>query len=513
MFATTMSVVAITVLSSCIRINHEGRYEPIAVEMLGAYKASVAFLQEHRSALGGDHRTVTATINSEMLHLTKLFRTEQLAADDPASRSATTALMQYMRSDTSGTFTHDQRHKLIEIAASRLSSQADEVSSAGHGSQKSQTHLHSHRYLTSSEWDYIMDETGSFRTKQSYLSKIWLGWGLRYPSGPTFRSGLALLTVACKLPTHEPSAMHEALVSFQSEFRKLREIYPGEATVKVFPALASDFKTMYPSMLGDIVECRLDPSKIMELSHPRSIPVKQNNASLVRKDLSSVASTPSSSSSQSDLLRDLIHFAIGRAPAPPASSPPHRLRARSGKSPRGDAAADHRAGIGSMEPLAIEDRAELSAHASPTSPGTVHPHPLPPATEPAEHDNDLDIDHIAEQTAKFIANRKRAVSAASEESHEPQGNNSRRRLHGKQTMPKAAPAKAAPAKAASAKAALAKAASAKVAIPWKNIHSKIYAMTRKQHFRLTGNDKKAKEIASEECRKAKKKWEAGTLKI
>ena len=157
----------------------------IVIAMLNAFKASIAFLQEHKQALGANHKTTNVTVKSELLHLTKFFRNEPLIADDPASRSAITSLIQHMRADIPNIFTADEIQQLIDIAASRFTSQSDDVNLTGHGSQKSQTHLHSHRYLTSPQWDYIMDETITFKAKQTFLSKAWLGWGLRFPSGPT----------------------------------------------------------------------------------------------------------------------------------------------------------------------------------------------------------------------------------------------------------------------------------------------------------------------------------------
>ena len=48
---------------------------------------------------------------------------------------------------------------------------------------------------------------------------------------------------------------------------------------------------------------------------------------------------------------------------------------------------------------------------------------------------------------------------------------------------------------------------------WKNIHSKIWAKTRKEHFRKTGDDDAAKKKASAVCAKAKIKYLNGTLKF
>ena len=47
---------------------------------------------------------------------------------------------------------------------------------------------------------------------------------------------------------------------------------------------------------------------------------------------------------------------------------------------------------------------------------------------------------------------------------------------------------------------------------WKNVHSKIYAATRKAHYAKTGDDSAARAKASEACAKAKIKFMAGTLK-
>lgn len=390
--------------------------------MLSSYKASISFLQEHRLAVGKDHKSIVATTRSEVLHLNRLFRTEPLDIDDPSARAAITAVIQHLRADMSGIFSDVDRQQLIETAASRLSSQSDTVS--GHGSQKSQTHLTSHRYLTSSQWDYIMDETHSLKAKQTFLSKVWIGWGLRYPSGPTFRSGLALLAVASKLAEHAPDKMHAYLLEFQSEFRKLRELYPGDATMKVFPASPTDFKTMYPSMLDEPVECRLDTSKILELSHPRAIPVKGTNASLTGSHgpstrSSSSASTPampSPASASSDLFRDLLSYALGRAPAP--SHPPPVPRPSVGTPGK---AARRCALPQSPAVLAITDATQPSDEDPQSTPPRQPPMPAGDAALPAQSSSaeaaslmgptqpapaSMALDLIAKQTADFINARK-----------------------------------------------------------------------------------------------------------
>jgi hypothetical protein len=396
----------------------------IVIAMLNAFKASIAFLQEHKQALGANHKTTNVTVKSELLHLTKLFRNEPMIFDDPASRSAITSLIQHMRACISNIFTPAEIQQLIEIAASRLTSQSDDVILTSHGSQKGQTHLHSHRYLTSPQWDYIMDETITFKAKQTFLSKAWLAWGLRYPSGPTFRSGLAILAVASKLDEHGPSKMHEHLLAFQKEFRKLREIYPGTATQKVFPSLTADFQTIHPNLLGEVVECRADISKIIELSHPSSIPVKLTNASLIQ-GASSSSSSPSSKTSstiENDMLRNMLNFAMGRTPAttPAAPAPARSIRA----SRIAPATSDVRAA-----PAALADREEHAAVAVPSDDEATPEAPAAAQSSPAALSAEAASllapagtsvlaktpnDQIAQQAAAFILARKQKRAAETE---------------------------------------------------------------------------------------------------
>ena len=69
--------------------------------MLKAYKPSVSYLEEHKAALSSDHRTVTNATRTEILHLTKFFRSEELPID--AGRQATPELIKHIRADGSST--------------------------------------------------------------------------------------------------------------------------------------------------------------------------------------------------------------------------------------------------------------------------------------------------------------------------------------------------------------------------------------------------------------------------
>ena len=70
--------------------------------MLKAYKASVSFIEEHKAALGPAHRSVVNSIRTEILHLTKLFRSEELPTC--GGRESITELIKHIRADVSCTW-------------------------------------------------------------------------------------------------------------------------------------------------------------------------------------------------------------------------------------------------------------------------------------------------------------------------------------------------------------------------------------------------------------------------
>ena len=81
--------------------------------MLSAYAASQAFLLEQRTCMGPTHHAVGATQISEVSHLTRLFR------PSTPDRADITALLRFVRSDTTNSFTEVQQLSLIEAASVR----------------------------------------------------------------------------------------------------------------------------------------------------------------------------------------------------------------------------------------------------------------------------------------------------------------------------------------------------------------------------------------------------------
>ena len=255
------------------------------------------------------------------------------------------------------------------------------------------------------------------------MSKAWLKWGLRFPSAPTFRSGLSMLAVCCKLDL-SPTQAHEHMLEFTQEFRKLRTLYPGDATLKVFPVDPSDFKSTHPEHIGDYVECRVDKNAIIEMAHPKSIPCKTTNASLTPKKSSSSSSSSSSTSlcGREGLLRGLLGMVLGEggssfSPEMMYTPPPRRARR--------------------VAPLAITDREEQPAVDDPhveLTPEAVVP-PILDSREPISDEAGslllpaghagpsaavVPVDNVAEQTAKFIQNRKEKNAALKEKEKEKQ---------------------------------------------------------------------------------------------
>ena len=293
----------------------------------------------------------------------------------------------------------------MEAAIARLGGDtSDDVTPNMHGSQKSQTHLASHNYLTSEQWDFLQDETKSLKLKQTYLSKVWLKWGLRFPSAPTFRSGLALLMVSSKCDCGDPVAAYQHLQSFTTEFRKLRGLYPGEPSVKKFHEDPGDFKKIHPTLLGEYVECRVNVADILETSHKRATPCKRSNSSLAGSSSMRPSASPSSSSdsSRDNMMLSLLQFALQGGNnlqlSPPSADRKRRpaaLTMSPGPAPK------------ALKLQAIEDRQPPQEHrVSEEAASLMRPAPGSEEGDEEEEPADLEADQVAQQTAAFIAARK-----------------------------------------------------------------------------------------------------------
>ena len=138
--------------------------------MLKSYQGSVAFLEEHRLAVGAENPIVATTQHAEVIHLTKIFRFTSADRDD------VTALLKAIRSDANDTFSPANRRALIETASSCLSNtnECDIISDGVHGSKKEQTHLTSYNYYTDDTWASFCSKDKPVKQKMNVMSKEWL---------------------------------------------------------------------------------------------------------------------------------------------------------------------------------------------------------------------------------------------------------------------------------------------------------------------------------------------------
>jgi hypothetical protein len=245
--------------------------------MLAAYTGSVDFLVEHRLAVGAENPIIANTQHAEVLHLTNIFRS--FAPD----RQDVTALLKAMREDKGTAFNLPQKEALSQVASACITSSPEQevVTDGMHGSKKEQTHMASFSYYTDEHWS-LMCSDKTVKYKFNKTSKEWLRWGLRYPSGPTYRLGVATILAASQL-TVDGQQAHAMFEEFKDEHKKLRSIYPGIPTLKTFPATVSDFQTMYPDLWTEPnvpVPCRIDVANIRELANPQTIACRSNNAVL-----------------------------------------------------------------------------------------------------------------------------------------------------------------------------------------------------------------------------------------
>lgn len=292
--------------------------------MLPAYTASVQYLQECRTALGPDHRNTAVAISTELLHLKNLFRTEELGDD---RRTSITNLMKHIRNDTSGVFSEEDRTSLIETASSRLSSSSSSpLASDLKGGQKCQTHDYTFNYYSDEMWTLLMDPNKSMEFKMKSMSKVWLSWGLVFPSAPTFRSGVSTLMVASNLEA-SPEQAKKFFNQFSTVFRSLRDVHRRTnpaATMKQFPETAAEFEAQYPNMVHNPAPCRIDVSSVQELSTPSSVPCRKNNSML--RSATSDSHKPKSSATVADsnmsAIAALLDIVMNRASAAPPAAPP-----------------------------------------------------------------------------------------------------------------------------------------------------------------------------------------------
>ena len=161
----------------------------------------------------------------------------------------------------------------------------------------------------------------SLQKKFELMSKEWLRWGLRFPSGPTLRVGLATLIVATEL-TVTPKQAHKLFVDFYEEFKLVRKSTPGPATLKISPAAAHVFQMVHPLLtIADVVACRVDVYDIQKYCVKERIPIKINNKKLNYKQSPMIADGAADTPGfGQQMMLALVDQVMGRRS--PSTSPP-----------------------------------------------------------------------------------------------------------------------------------------------------------------------------------------------
>ena len=227
-------------------------------------------------------------------------------------------------------FSEVQRKELIEVATTRATSEdagdgefAPMLSDMP-GSQKMQSHVFTYNYYNAGDWAFFCS-LATTTAKFNKMSKIWMErFGLRYPTGQTYRTGLSTIIVASGM-TLTPSAAYELGLEFSSEFKMIRAQTEGDTTFKRFPQNPSTFAVSNPERLTEVVECRVDASSIREGATKIRIPLRTNNKRIAGKRTSTeAASSPTSEAgtAQERLLQGLLLSIVNRSPS--SSPPPER---------------------------------------------------------------------------------------------------------------------------------------------------------------------------------------------
>ena len=81
------------------------------------------------------------------------------------------------------------------------------------------------------------------------MSKIWMNdFGLRFPSGQTYRIGLSTIIEASEM-TLTPTEAFDMMEDFVAEFRMIRTQNEGRVTFKRFPSDPETFTESHPERL------------------------------------------------------------------------------------------------------------------------------------------------------------------------------------------------------------------------------------------------------------------------
>ena len=162
-------------------------------------------------------------------------------------------------------------------------------------------------------------------TKFKWMSRQWQAIGLKYPTGPTFRLGLATIFVASKTGhTYSAVHAHPLFEEFVREFRSIRSVHIGQVAFKSFPPDVDTFKSVYPGLCDGAVTCRVDARLIREMATKEHIPIKTSNKKISFKQCEKPAASSDGSSPRSSHHKELMDGLLANILScrTPSNSPP-----------------------------------------------------------------------------------------------------------------------------------------------------------------------------------------------
>ena len=244
----------------------------------------------------------------------------------------------------------------------------------------------------------------SVQKKYTTLSHEWLRWGLRFPSGPSFRVGLATILVAAEMIVTAKEAW-QMFRDFVEEFTLVRKSTGGVATCRKFPELPATFVLLHTLIdPNDVVPCRVDVYEIQKLCVSARIPIRKNNAKLDPPQRSAIADGAAASPDirQSMMQWQLAMFEQAMGRRSPSTSPPADRR-------RQLELEDHRETPeprSAVEPLDAEHRKKEDRPT--TEIDREKDQLVPPAVATTQVKIAADLDHIDRQLEGYMANKKTA---------------------------------------------------------------------------------------------------------
>ena len=400
------------------------------LDMLAAYQGVVKFIAAQKAVLGEHHAIIRQTQEGQVRHLVSVIRTAERDLEDG------TSLLHALGTDDSGAFSEEQRvHLSVVVSEAHMVDVMPTLPKAGAMGKKPQTHRFTYNYYTEESWSVFCDQTVSLKTKYQRVSADWLyTFGIRVPSEPTYRIGLATVCVASTMQVSGRQA-YDMLQEFKNEFRIKRDHHiGGAATLLTFPSQPIEYRNLFPTAYdADMlpVPCRVDVNAIVQMAHPKCLACRSSN-NIIRVPSSGLARSSTGGenrgNSHNQLLIDMMQYVMGkdcdagrcldgRSPRAPSSASKRMASHRAEELVEGDDAESHAERESPLKSAKIGDRAIQPAATS----GWATATPLVDIErEPSEAkigSSKVGVDHCADLVRVHLEEKKKKAEAISDKAH------------------------------------------------------------------------------------------------